>query len=456
MGAPPMTAFPTQSIPNDALALCNELAAAGHRAWVVGGCVRDVLRGESPADWDLCTSATPEQMMAVFPRAIPTGIAHGTVTVVRAKQHFEITTLRHEVGFSDGRRPDAVHFVDNIALDLARRDFTINAMAVDPRTGELVDPFGGRDDLSAGVIRAVGQASERFAEDGLRVLRAARFAARFGFELEAKTEQAIAGSLGSYRKVSGERVRDEWAKSMLAPKPSVAFELMRRTGILEVTCPELMESVGCTQNHHHSYDVWGHALACLDAGPQDAMLRLAALLHDVGKPRSKAWSEKTADYTFYDHERIGAEMVGPICARLKLSNDERARITDLVRHHMWHYDAWGDTAVRRWIKKVGLERIEDLLALRAADVRGKGPGKDFAEDDARTGAFRAHIERVMAEGMAFGTKDLKIGGRDLMTELGIAPGPKLKVILEALLEQVIEEPSLNERDALLARARKLA
>lgn len=451
-----MSLFPVEAIPSDALALCNELRAKGFRAWVVGGCVRDVLRGDSPSDWDLCTDATPEQMMQVFPRAIPTGIAHGTVTVMRSKQPFEITTLRHEVGFSDGRRPDAVHFVDDIVLDLARRDFTINAMAVDPRTGELVDPFGGLADLSSGLIRAVGNAAERFAEDGLRVLRAARFAARFEFRLDAATEQAIEGSLGSFRKVSGERVRDEWAKSLLAPKPSVAFELMRRTGILGVTCPELMESVGCTQNQHHVFDVWGHAMACLDASPRDAMLRLAALLHDVGKPRSKAWSEKTADYTFYDHERIGAEMVGPICARLKLSNDERIRITDLVRHHMWHYDAWGDAAVRRWLRKVGLDRVEDLLALRAADVRGKGPGKDFSDDDARTAAFRAHIERVLAEGMAFGVKDLKIGGRELMQELGLAPGPKLKVILEALLEEVLQDPALNEKEPLLARARELA
>ncbi len=451
-----MAAFDLRTIPADVLALCSEIRTAGHRVWVVGGCVRDVLRGETPADWDMCTSATPAQMMAVFPRAIPTGIAHGTVTVVRNKEHYEITTLRHEVGFSDGRRPDAVHFVDDIALDLARRDFTVNAMAVDPQNGALVDPFGGAQDLALGVIRAVGHASERFAEDGLRVLRAARFAARFEFSLDAATESAISGSLDSFRKVSGERVRDEWAKSMLAPKPSVAFELMRRTGILGVTCPEIMESVGCTQNRHHSFDVWGHAMACLDCSPRDAMLRLAAMLHDVGKPRSKAWSDKNADYTFYDHERIGAEMVGPICARLKLSRDESVRITDLVRHHMWHYDAWGDAAVRRWIRKVGVNRIEDLLALRAADVRGKGPGKDFAEDDARTAAFRAHLERVLAAGMAFGTKDLKINGSDLMSELQLKPGPQLKQILEALLEDVMNDPAQNERSALLARARELA
>lgn len=452
-----MSLFRTESIPSDVLGLCAELGRHGFRTWVVGGCVRDVLRGGTPLDWDLCTDAKPEETMRVFPRAIPTGIAHGTVTVVRNKQHYEITTLRHEVGFSDGRRPDAVHFVDNIELDLARRDFTINAMAVDPTNGALVDPFGGVADLRAGVIRAVGDATERFAEDGLRVLRAARFAARFEFTLEPSTENAIEGSLGSYAKVSGERVRDEWAKTLKAKRPSIGFELMRRTGILAVTCPELMESVGCTQNKHHDYDVWGHAMACMDAAPgADVTLRLAALLHDVGKPRSKAWSDAKSDYTFYDHDRIGAEMVAPICMRLKLSNDERERVTELVRHHMWHYDDWGDAAVRRWLRKVGKNRVEDLLALRDADVRGKGPTRSFADDDARTAAFRAHIERVMAEGVAFGIKDLKIGGRELMGGLGLKPGPQLGVLLEKLLEEVIAEPALNDPARLLARARELA
>ncbi len=256
---------------------------------------------------------------------IPTGIQHGTVTVVRRGVHYEVTTLRGEGAYSDGRRPDKVEFVDDITADLARRDFTVNAMAIDPVDGHLIDPFDGRKDLEAQVLRAVGEPEDRFAEDGLRVLRAARFSATLGCSIDPKTERAMgsARSIDTFRRVSAERVRDEWLKAMRADKPSVAFEAMRRTSILGVTCPELLESVGCAQNKWHAYDVWGHAMACLDACRPEPILRVAALLHDVAKPRTRAFSDKTEDYTFYEHERVGAEMAEPLLARLRFSNDER-------------------------------------------------------------------------------------------------------------------------------------
>lgn len=439
--------------PKDVFWITNKLAEAGKRSWIVGGCVRDALLGKTPSDWDVATDARPDELVKIFPRAIPTGLQHGTVTVVLNKKHYEVTTLRGEGAYSDGRRPDTVHFVDAIEADLARRDFTVNAIAVDPKSGELVDPFGGRKDLEAKVIRAVGKPVERFSEDGLRVLRAARFCATLEFEIEPDTFAAISRTLDTFKKVSAERVRDEWVKTMKARKPSRAFDVMRETGILAITCPELLEGVGMEQNKWHEYDVWRHSMECMDACTGDPILRIAALLHDVGKPRTRAFSEKTKDWTFYDHDRVGAEIADPIASRLRFSNEERERIVALVRHHLFHYDQWSDAAVRRWIRRVGKERVEDLYILNEADVRAKGRG--FEPDLAALEALKAHVAKVLAEGAALTTRDLAIDGRVLMKELGLSPGPIIGKILNALLEEVIADPKLNEREALLERARAI-
>jgi len=450
-----MTTFDLSVVPKDVFAIVEKLRAAGRYAWIVGGCVRDSLLGKAVADWDVATEARPNELMKIFPRAIPTGLQHGTVTLVLGGHHYEITTLRGETTYSDGRRPDAVHFVEEIESDLARRDFTINAIAVDPQSGQLIDPFGGRTDLDAKVIRAVGKAFERFSEDGLRVLRAARFSATLEFDLAPETFAAIAPTLDTFRKVSAERVRDEWVKTMKAKRPSRAFDVMRESGILGVSCPELLEGVGMEQNKWHTFDVWRHGMACMDACVGDPVLRIAALLHDVGKPRSRAFSDKTQDWTFYDHDRIGAEIADPICARLRFSTDERHRIVALVRHHLFHYDSWSDAAVRRWIRRVGRERIEDLYALNEADIRGKAPAVD-PEALLPLVALKGHVEKVLAEGAALSTRDLAIDGHDLMKELGIKPGRIFGEILEALLEDVIADPSLNERATLLEKARAIA
>jgi tRNA nucleotidyltransferase (CCA-adding enzyme) len=417
--------------------------------------VRDLLLGRAVSDWDVCTDARPDEMLRVFPRAIPTGIEHGTLTVVVNKVPYEVTTLRGEGAYTDGRRPDSVHFVDDITADLARRDFTVNAMALDPQSGQLIDPFGGWRDLEARVLRAVGDPLERFSEDGLRVLRAARFVATLDMELDLATRGAIEPTLDTYRKVSAERVRDEWVKAMKAKRPSRAFEVMRETGILGVTCPELLQGVGMEQNRFHAYDVWRHAMECMDACVGDPILRVAALFHDVGKPSTRAFSDKTQDYTFYEHERVGAEIVEPICARLRFSNDERERVVALVRHHLFHYsEEWTDAAVRRWIKRVTKERVDDLYRLNEADVRGKG--RDFETDLASLAGLKAHVARVLAAGDALSTRDLKINGRDLMKELGLAPGRIIGEILDALLEVVLNDPAANDRDALVAKAREIA
>ncbi|CAN5122881.1 HD domain-containing protein [soil metagenome] len=448
-----MSEIRLEAVPSDVKYICETLAAKGKRGWIVGGCVRDLLLGKTVADWDIATDALPDEVVRIFPKVIPTGIQHGTVTVVLRGKHYEVTTLRGEGAYSDGRRPDSVDFVDDIDADLARRDFTVNAIALDPRDGAVIDPWGGQKDLDARVLRAVGKPLERFREDGLRVLRAARFVASLEMTLEPETEAAISGALDTFRKVSQERVRDEWVKAMKAARPSRAFDVMRRTGILAVSCPELIEGVDCDQNKWHAFDVWGHAMHCLDACAGDPILRVAALLHDVGKPRSRAFSDKTKDWTFYDHERIGAEMADPICQRLRFSNDERARVVSLVRNHLFHYDEWTDATVRRWLRRVGLDRVEDLYRLNEADVRGKGRG--FDDDPAAIEMVKARVKRVLEPGAALATKDLHVDGHDLMRELGLKPGRALGEILGALLEEVVAEPARNEREALLARAREI-
>jgi tRNA nucleotidyltransferase (CCA-adding enzyme) len=452
------------SIPVDVRELCHRLRESGFRAWVVGGCVRDhvmdAMREQSGGaesvrnDWDVATNARPEEVMKLFRRVIPTGIKHGTVTVLFGEDSYEVTTLRGETTYSDGRRPDSVFFVDDIVADLARRDFTINAMAYDPLEDSLIDPFDAIDDLRDGVLRAVGNPAARFAEDGLRVLRAARFAATLEVQIEPATARAIEPSLASYAKVSPERIREEWMKAMKARAPSRAFAVMKDHGMLAITAPEMLESVGCEQNRFHAYDVWDHAMACLDGCPPGPVLRVAGLLHDIGKPRSRAFSEKTSDYTFYEHERIGAEMVEPLLSRLRFSNDERVRIVGLVRHHLVCYDeSWSDAAVRRWIKRVSPELLEDLYALNRADVLGKG--RDASDDVARLEALKARVASMMAQGVAMTVRELRVNGNDLMKALGNAPGPWLGRVLALLLDEVIENPELNDRDYLIGRARQL-
>ncbi|MCU0685973.1 MAG: hypothetical protein MUF34_27635 [Polyangiaceae bacterium] len=452
-------------VPEPVLGICRRLREAGKRAWLVGGCVRDLLRGVGVADYDICTDARPEETMRVFPKVVPTGIEHGTVSVLWKGVPYEVTTLRGETTYSDGRRPDAVVFHDDIEADLARRDFTVNAIALDPLDGAIIDPFEGRRDLAANVIRAVGDARARFSEDGLRVLRAARFVATLGAELDPATEAAINPSLDTYRKVSPERVRDEWLKTMKAKAPSRAFEVMRRTGVLGVSCPELAEGFGCAQGPGHDRDVWARTMARLDACQGDAIVRLAALLLTVGLPRALA-ANRPGDGTSRGpgegadgdagrgYERLGAELSEEIVKRLRFSNEERERIVTIVRHHATGYDeGWPDAAVRRWVKRVGRERLDDIARVTRADAIGRGgpPEAELARIEHLAGRANA----ILDAGDALSTKALAVNGRDLMSELGLPPGRSLGELLERLLEDVLDDPALNTRTGLLDRARAL-
>jgi tRNA nucleotidyltransferase (CCA-adding enzyme) len=437
------------------LEICHELRNAGERAWVVGGCVRDTLLGEPVNDWDVATSALPEKVQQTFRKVIPTGIDHGTVTVLWKGGAYEVTTLRGEGAYSDGRRPDNVVFVGDIDQDLARRDFTVNAIAYDPVDGRVVDPFHGLVDMQSKVLRAVGDPKERFQEDGLRVLRGARFVATLDFELEEATEAAFRDALDTFRKVSPERVREEWLKTMKARAPSRAFEVMRRTGILEVTYPELLEQVGCEQNQWHAYDVWNHTMRVLDESEGDPIERMAALLHDVAKPRTRARSDKTEDWTFYHHERVGADMAERWLRDYKFSNRERELIVGLVRHHLICYsNEWTDAAVRRFMKRVGPDSVEPLLRLGEADALGKG--RNVEEELEALKELRSRIDEQIEQGGALTTQDLAIDGKDVIEHLEGGPGPVVGQVLRELLERVIEDPSLNTRDKLMPIVEKLA
>jgi tRNA nucleotidyltransferase (CCA-adding enzyme) len=451
-------------VPQSVRRLCRTLGRAGFKSWAVGGAVRDVLlarmSGGDPraaaasCDWDVATTARPEQVKGLFKRVVATGIAHGTVTVQLDGEGYEVTTLRGETRYSDGRHPDSVFYVADLEADLARRDFTVNAMAYDLDSEELVDPFGGLDDLRSRRLRAVGDPAQRFAEDGLRVLRAARFVATLELTLEPQTQEAIRPSLGSYRQVSAERIRDEWMKSLNARRPSRAFRVMQEHGLLEITAPELLAMVGCRQNRYHAYDVWEHTMRTLDACFPKPLLRLAALLHDTGKPASRAFNEDKGDFTFYEHERRSREVASTLLSRLRFSKEECSRVEALVLHHIVAYDgSWSDAAIRRWMRRVNPELVTDILALNRADVRAKG--SDATAELDRLAELERRVAGVIAECSALSVRELRVNGHDLMRELGLAPGPELGRILRELLELVTEEPALNERDLLLESARRM-
>lgn len=438
--------------PRELFDFAGALAQAGKLCYLVGGAVRDYLLGREVSDFDVATDARPEDVIRAFKRVIPTGIKHGTVTVLFKGLEIEVTTFRTESSYADGRHPDEVEYAASIEDDLSRRDFTINAMAFDLSTKASIDPHGGRGDLARHLLRAVGDPLERFGEDGLRPLRAVRFASQLDFEIEAATMAAIRPSIPRFRMVSAERVREELQKILLSPRPSRGLRLLEETGLLAEISPELAACRGVTQGGMHVYDVLDHLYACVDAAAPELILRLAALLHDIGKPAAKVERPGEAP-TFYRHEEYSARDAEAFMRRLRFPNAVIEEVCHLVSSHMFSYDeSWTDAAVRRFLARVGPDSLDRLFALRIAD----GTGIIGRPVDPRSlDPLRERIAAVLAAREALGVSDLAVKGGDLAS-IGIAPGPTMGAILKELLETVIEDPSLNEKERLLDIAKRIA
>lgn len=460
------------SIPKNALFCLKALEKKGFDSYVVGGCTRDYLRGIAPSDWDIATSATPEQVQSIFENLhIKTFYENlfGTVGVAfpinKSKKEpsyeiIEITTFRSESGYSDSRHPNEVKWSETIEEDLQRRDFTINTLAIKPAKDSkkliIIDLFDGQTDLKNQIIRAVGNPQERFNEDALRMLRAIRFKTTLGkgWTIEENTWQAILKNNKLLAKISNERIRDELIKIINSPNAAAGIEDLRLSGLLAFILPELLEGYEVSQNKHHIYDCYRHNLECLAYAAKkgfDFPIRLAALLHDIGKPRAKRGEGK--DATFYNHEMIGAKMTQKIMQRLHFPNKEAEKIVILVRYHLFYYnvDEVKEASIRRLIKNVGRENIEDLLKIRMADRIGSGCPK---AEPYKLRHLQYMIDKVSRDPVS--VKMLKINGQDIMEQLKIEPGPKIGQILDILLEEVLKEPKNNTKKFLKDKVKELS
>ncbi len=464
------------TLPKEVKSIIAALDKAGFEAYAVGGCVRDFILGREPYDWDITTNAKPEEIQKIFPSsvyenqfgtvAVRTADRRGTNADKRGEiqrksassQHksaldiVEITTYRVEEKYTDKRHPDSVKFTSKLEDDLARRDFTINAIAYDGK--KFIDPYGGQKDIENKVIRTVGDPDKRFNEDALRLMRAVRFSVQLGFAIEPKTAAAIKKNSNDLVAISKERVRDEFEKILMSKDAKNGVEMLREFGLLKHFLPELEEGYGVGQNKHHIYTVWEHNLLALQwAAENDYKLenRVAALLHDVGKPRVK--KGEGFDSTFYNHEVVGAKMTAKILERLKFSKKFIEKIVLLVRYHLFYYNVEEvtESSVRRLVKNVGPENIDDLLEVRMADRKGSGVPK---AEPYKLRHLRAIIDKVSHDPIS--VKTLKINGNDVMEILKIKPGPKIGYLLNVLLDEVLDDPEKNTKEHLAKRAFELS
>ena len=448
------------NIPKEVSAVVETLNKTNFEAYLVGGCVRDLVLNREPKDWDITTNATPEQIQEIFEHTFYEN-TFGTVGVVNDEtsdtklKTIEVTPYRLESEYSDSRRPDSVQFSDKLEDDLKRRDFTMNAIAYDPIKNELVDLYEGQKDIKNKIIKAVGEPEERFGEDALRILRAVRFKAELGFEIEKETGKAIQKMAGKLEKISQERIRDEFVKIVMSENPMNGIELAHELGILKYIVPELEEGIGSDQKGAHIYTIWEHNLRAVQHSADKNWplhVRLSALLHDVGKPATKRFDKIKKENTFYGHEVVGARMTEKILKRLKFSNEIVEIVTKLVRNHLFFSDVDKITlsAVRRIIANVGADRVWELMDVRSCDRIGMGVAK---ETSYRLKKYHSMIEEAMKDPVSVGM--LKINGNDIIKNLGEKPGPKIGFVLHALLEEVLDDPKLNTEEYLEKRAGEL-
>ncbi|MBI4117258.1 MAG: HD domain-containing protein [Parcubacteria group bacterium] len=466
------------NLPEEIKEILKKLESVGFEAFVVGGCVRDLLLGKKPKDWDITTNAKPEEIQKIFPDSFYEN-KFGTVGAKidsedESLKVVEITTYRIESKYSDKRHPDKIEFASSLQEDLKRRDFTINALAMD-KDGKITDLFDGQEDLKNKLIRAVGKAEERFDEDALRLLRAVRFAVELDFEIEGKTLEAIKEKAGLIEAIAEERVRDEllkiiqhtpenWIKKSerrsnevtkeeLKRGPARAFELMREAGLLKLILPEFEDGYEVGQNKHHVFSVWEHNLRAFTYAVKENFnfhVRLGALFHDIAKPHTK--KGEGPDSTFYGHDVVGGKMVGKIMSRLKFPKKDTEKVVLLVRYHLFQSDPEKitDSAVRRVLRNVGQENIWDLIDVRLCDRIGSGVPK---AEPYRLRKFLVMLEKAMREPVSL--KELKINGSEIMELLGIEPGPRVGYILNALMNEILEEPEKNKKEYLESRTKEL-
>lgn len=443
-------------IPVEVVKAAAALRAAGFEAYLVGGCVRDLLLGREPKDWDIATSALPEEVEKIFPNSVYEN-QFGTVGVKTDAEDprlkvVEVTTYRIEGKYTDKRHPDEVKFAKTIEDDLGRRDFTVNAIAFQT-DGTLVDPYGGQKDLKAKIIRAVGRPDDRFSEDALRLLRAARLAAELEFEIDLNTRRAIEKHAGLLEMIAKERIRDEFQKLIMTASAARGILLLEELNLLQYVLPELREGIGISQDKHHIYTVFEHSVKSLDYAAKknySLEVRFAALLHDIGKPRTKAG--KGSNSTFYNHEMVGARMAAKALDRLRFPKEVIEKVAHLVRWHMFYYNVGevSPAGVRRFLVRVGPENVDDLIKVREADRVGSGVPKAVPY---KLRHMLFMIEKVKRDPLS--PKMLKINGQDVMCILGIPPGPRVGWILSAILEEVLDEPERNVKEYLEKRVAEL-
>jgi putative nucleotidyltransferase with HDIG domain len=429
-----------RALPPEGRQIMAQLADQGHEAGLVGGCVRDLLLGRTPKDWDMVTSAPAQAILALFPGAKAMGGTRGGVTVLipRGGQPFEVTPYRGA----------------GLGEDLSRRDFTINAMALGLDL-TLHDPLGGQADLTRGMVRACLDPRERLDEDPLRMLRAVRLGAQLDFALDPALSAAISEMAPRLGGVAAERIGMELGRLLVTGRAAAGMEQLRALGLLAFVAPELAETVGVEQNQYHRFAVWEHLLAALSLAPPELHLRLAALLHDVGKPRCVSVDE-AGNRHFYRHEQVGAEMADALLERLRFDNETRRRVVHLIRFHMdLHLEGeMTDSAIRRMVRRIGLEQMDDLIQLRRADRLASGMREgDLSPETVR---LLQQIDRVLKADAALKVTDLKVGGDDVLQVFGRPAGPYVGEVLDALLDEVVEDPALNDRSYLLGRLAALS